>query len=472
MKYTLNILLLILASMSWTLNAKGMLTQMDTQQVVITDDEEEDDEDEDDDDLPKSADPVLVDNDLPEGMTDREIDSLLNDWTVKNYLDQEEACDPSSVNPEFPKEVYIDRLSRLQTRIEMPYNEIVRSYIDRYTNRLRRSVSLMLGASNFYTPIFEEALDSYQLPLELKYLPVIESALNPGATSRVGAAGLWQFMIGTAKKYNLEVTSLIDERRDPVKASYAAAHFLKDLYSIFGDWTLCIAAYNCGPGNVNKAIKRAGGEKDFWTIYPYLPRETRGYVPAFIAATYVMNYYCDHNICPVNTRLPLAADTVMITRDLHLEQVAKVTGVELDELKALNPQYRTLLIPGNSHECPLKMSTDAVNAFLEAGDSVYSFRENELLTKRREIVLTDNAETVAQSNDQSASKSKKDKKSSKKDKKSTKKEKSKGGKSVTVKSGDTLSAIARRNGTTVEKLKKANGIKGDMIKPGQSLKVK
>lgn len=480
MKYTFKILIFILASMSWTLNAKGMLTMQNSgnSQVVITDDEEEDDEDDDEedgdeDDLPKSADIVTSDNDLPEGMTDREMEELLRDWAVKNYL-TEEACDPSSENPEFDKETYVERLARMQTRIEMPYNDIVRSFIDRYTNRLRRSVSLMLGASNFYNPIFEEALDSYQLPLELKYLPVIESALNPGATSRVGAAGLWQFMIATGKKYGLEVTSLIDERRDPIKASYAAAHFLKDLYSIFGDWTLCIAAYNCGPGNVTKAIKRAGGSKDFWTIYPYLPRETRGYVPAFIAANYVMNYYCDHNICPVNTRLPMACDTLIITRDLNMEQVAKVTGVEIEELKALNPQYRTMLIPGNSHACTLKMSSEAVSAFLEAGDSVYTYRQNELFTKRREVNLTDNAEVTVQANDRASTKSSKSSKKDKKSKnsKSSKKEKKSKGKSVTVKSGDTLSAIARKNGTTVEKLKKANGIKGDMIKPGQSLKVK
>ncbi len=464
MKYTCKILIFSLATMGWTLNAKSALTQMQSQQIEVTD--EEDDEE---DDAPRTIDLTVSDNDLPEGMTDREIDSLLNDWSVKSYL-QEEACDPSSVNPEFPKETYVERLSRMQTRIEMPYNDLVRSFIDRYTNKLRRSVSLMLGASNFYTPIFEEALDSYQLPLELKYLPVIESALNPGATSRVGAAGLWQFMIGTAKKYNLEVTSLIDERRDPIKASYAAAHFLKDLYAIFGDWTLCIAAYNCGPGNVNKAIKRAGGEKDFWTIYPYLPQETRSYVPAFIAANYVMNYYCDHNICPANTRLPMACDTLIITRDLNMEQVAKVTGVELDELKALNPQYRTLLIPGNSHECTLKMSSDAVNAFLEAGDSVYNIRKDELMTRRREVNLTDNSEAAVQSERTPAGKA--SKATSKKEKKKKEKKKKESSKNVTVKSGDTLSSIARRNGTTVEKLKKANGIKGDMIKPGQALKVK
>ena len=204
---------------------------------------------------------------LPQGMQDQTIDSLLHLWNVRKFLSTNEECTSSDENPTFEPDVYINRLNRLPNVIEVPYNEVVQSYIDRYSNRLRKSVSIMLGASNFYNPIFEQALETYQLPLELKYLPIIESALNPQATSRVGAAGLWQFMITTAKQYGLEVTSLVDERRDPIKSSYAAAQYLKDLYDIYGDWTLVIASYNCGPGNVNKAIKRAGGEKDL-CLYP------------------------------------------------------------------------------------------------------------------------------------------------------------------------------------------------------------
>ena len=200
---------------------------------------------------------------LPEGLQMYELDSLLNDWMTRNYLTNVENCLSTGVNPEFDDETYIQRLSRLPNVIEMPYNEIVRKYIDRYCERLRPSVSIMLGSCNFYNPIFEEALESYQVPLELRNLPIIESALQPNARSRAGAVGLWQFMIGTAKMYGLEVTSLIDERKDPIKASYAAAHMLKDLYDIFGDWSLAIAAYNCGPGNVSKAIRRSGGKKDF-----------------------------------------------------------------------------------------------------------------------------------------------------------------------------------------------------------------
>ena len=268
---------------------------------------------------------------LPEGLQMYELDSLLNDWMTRNYLTNVENCLSTGVNPEFDDETYIQRLSRLPNVIEMPYNEIVRKYIDRYCERLRPSVSIMLGSCNFYNPIFEEALESYQVPLELRNLPIIESALQPNARSRAGAVGLWQFMIGTAKMYGLEVTSLIDERKDPIKASYAAAHMLKDLYDIFGDWSLAIAAYNCGPGNVSKAIRRSGGKKDFWGVYQYLPAETRGYVPAFIAANYVMNYYCDHNICPVGTSLPQATDTLRLKKNVRMEQIAATCDISIEE---------------------------------------------------------------------------------------------------------------------------------------------
>lgn len=321
---------------------------------------------------------------LPEGMT-TEMDSLLMEWTARNYLIPDGDCSDNGINPEFPKEDYVRRLSHLPNTIEMPYNDVVRQYIDRYMGRMRRSVAIMLGASNFYTPFFEEALEAYQLPLELKYLPVIESALNPTAVSRAGAVGLWQFMITTGKQYGLEVTSLVDERRDPVKSSYAAAHYLKDLYDIFGDWTLAIASYNCGPGNVRKAISRAGGAKDYWKIYPYLPAETRGYVPAFIAANYAMNYYCDHNICPIGTTLPANTDTVRVLRNLHIDQIVAVCNVRAEEVRALNPEYRTDLIPGESRVCMLRLPLPAIAAFIESGDSVYNYRASELITSRTEV---------------------------------------------------------------------------------------
>lgn len=382
---------------------------------------------------------------LPEGMQTQEIDSLLLDWQTRNYLFFDESCETTGQNPVFDAQTYAYRLSRLPNVIDMPYNNVVQKYIDLYSGRLRNSVAVLLGASNFYNPIFEEALESYQIPLELKYLPIIESALNPTAVSRAGAVGLWQFMIGTGKQYGLEVTSLIDERRDPIKASYAAARYLHDLYGIFGDWTLVIASYNCGPNNVTKAIKRAGGIKDYWKIYPYLPAETRGYVPAFIAANYIMNYYCDHNICPVNTKLPQGTDTIQVNRNVRMERITELCNISSDELRVLNPQYRTTLIPGATHVCTLRMPTAAINAFIEAGDSIYVPQAEVQTTV--EIPVADGP------------------------KKKSKGRGRRGGSYATVRRGDTLGAIAQRNHTTVANLRRLNGIKGNKVLAGQRIRV-
>ena len=244
-------------------------------------------------------------------------------------------------------------------------------------------------------------------------------------------------MIGTGKQYGLEVTSLVDERRDPVKASFAAARYLKDLYDIFGDWTLVIASYNCGPNNVSKAIKRAGGVTDYWTIYPYLPRETQGYVPAFIAANYIMNYYCEHNICPVKTTLPPTSDTLHVSRNVRLDRVGQVCGVPLDELKALNPQYRTNMVPGEVRPCILRLPGDKVNAFIEAGDSIYVQPE-----EQKNVVEVAVRDTKSRDSRQSR------------------------GVYVKVRRGDTLGAIARRNHTTVDRIKRLNKMRSTRINPG------
>ena len=405
--------------------------------------------------------------DLPEGMN-YELDSLLNLYYSKTYLKADNDCNYRDENPSYSKEVYIDRLSRLPNVMEMPYNDIVQKFIDRYTGRLRHSVSYMLGASNFYIPIFEQALESYNLPLELKYLPVIESALNPKATSRVGAAGLWQFMVATGKQYGLEVNSLVDERRDPIKASYAAAHYLKDLYSIFGDWSLVIAAYNCGPDNINKAIHRAGGQTDYWKIYPYLPQETRGYVPAFIAANYVMNYYCDHNICPMRTKLPSKSDTIMVSKDVHLKQVADVCGIDLEELRTLNPQYRRDIVNGNTKPSIIRIPSTATNIFIANEDSIYNHNADILLTRRAQV----DVENTSVDSDNSRRSYSRSRKSSSRTKGRASRSRSRRGKSITVRNGDTLSQIAARNNTTVKKLRKLNGIKGNNIRAGKKLKVK
>lgn len=404
---------------------------------------------------------------LPEGMN-YELDSLLNLYYSKTYLQPDNDCNYRDENREYSKEVYIDRLHRLPNVMEMPYNDVVQKFIDRYTGRLRHSVSYMLGAANFYIPIFEQALEAYSLPLELKYLPVIESALNPKATSRVGAAGLWQFMVETGKHYGLEVNSLVDERRDPIKASYAAAQYLKDLYKIFGDWNLVIAAYNCGPGNINKAIHRAGGQTDYWKIYSYLPQETRGYVPAFIAANYVMNYYCEHNICPMRTKLPAQSDTIMVSRDLHLQQVADVCGIDLDELRTLNPQYRRDIVNGSSRPSIIRIPSSATSVFIANEDSIYNYNADMLLT-RRDRVEVETGTTASNYSHRSYSRSRK---RGSKSKARKGRNRNRRGKSVTVKSGDTLSEIAARNHTTVKKLRKLNGIKGNNIRAGKKIKVR
>ena len=394
--------------------------------------------------------------DLPEGMQEN-TDSLLRSWNMQRYLLVDTTSQLANINPYFENAVYADRLQRIPSIMDMTYNDIVQKYIDQYTNRLRHSVSYILAASNFYIPIMEEALAFYKIPLELKYLPVIESAYNPRARSRAGAVGLWQFMPRTAVQYGLQINSLVDERCEPIKSSYAAAHYLKDLYTIFGDWTLVIAAYNCGPNNINKAIHRSGGERDFWKIYQNLPRETRGYVPAFIAANYIMNYYGEHNIQPYRARIPATTDTLLINKDVKMEQIATVCGIDIDEIKALNPQYQTTLIPGYRTTCTLRLPQDQLLKFIDLQDSVYAYGvTNEPQVSSQDMNVKENTEkTTVKKSSRSKSRSR-----------------SSSAKRITVRSGQTLGEIARRNHTTVAKLRSLNGIRGSNIRAGQKLRVR
>lgn len=381
--------------------------------------------------------------DLPEGMLS-ETDSLYLDWISKNYINLGENCTATSTNPEVSDSIYMDRLQRIPAIIEMPYNEVVRKFIDMYATRLRQKVAFMLSANNFYMPIFEEALDLYDLPLELKYLPVIESALNPMATSRQGAVGLWQFMLATGKIYGLQVTSLIDERRDPIKSTRAAARYLKDLYDIYHDWNLVLAAYNCGPGTINKAIRRSGGEKDFWKLYNYLPQETRGYVPAFIAANYIMTYYCEHNISPLEMRMPEGTDTIHISRPLNLQQIAAVCNSNIDELRALNPEFKKDIIPGNEKPYALRLSNKMMSCFLENEDSIYNYKPEVYQTRRSKVEVADIKSSA------------------------------KSGKAVyhRIRNGETLGGIAAKYGVSVSQLRRLNGIKGSNIRAGRSLRIR
>ena len=381
---------------------------------------------------------------VPESLNES-LGNLLHNWQV-DFSNSKNECD-NGENIVYSDSVYIERLYNLPTEMELSFNSVVRTYIEMYTARRRDLVSYMLSLGDYYYPIFEEVLDRYELPLELKYLPVIESALNPVAVSRMGATGLWQFMLRTGQQYQLEVNSLVDERRDPYKATEAAARFLSDLYQIYGDWNLVIAAYNCGPGNVNKAIARSGGKQDYWDIYYQLPKETRGYVPAFIAANYVMNYNNEHNICPQESSNDfLTLDTVHVTSEIHFNQISSVLDIPIEDIRRYNPQYKQDKIPGNHKSYALVLPTKDIYAFLSNKDDI--------LDHNRSIFLTHRKETLTESND---------------------------GTTVTgdfintyykIKKGDTLGAIARRNGTTVSRLQSMNNMRSTKLSIGKSLVVR
>ena len=374
-------------------------------------------------------------------------DSLMNSYLFHRYaetsLRHRHYALSSTTFEEVPDSVIVSRLRAMHTAIPMTYNDVVRSYIRMYLNKMSSRMDVVLTLAEFYKPVFEEALARHGVPEEVKYLTIVESAMNPQATSRVGAAGLWQFMYTTGKNYGLEVNSIIDERRDTYKSSDAAAHYLRDLYNIFGDWTLAIAAYNCGPGNINKAISRSGGKQTFWEIYPYLPRETRGYIPAFIAATYVMTYYPEHGLHPQRVTIPQHTDTVMIERNLFFCHVSQYVGISIDELRSLNPQYRADFIPGDDGSYPLCLPTERMNDLINWADTIFQATEDSL-AKTPVTVEVMKKEASSRTNSLYHK----------------------------VRKGETLSSIASKHGTTVHKIKKLNGLKSDNIKEGQRIRVR
>ncbi|RXQ96853.1 LysM peptidoglycan-binding domain-containing protein [Ancylomarina salipaludis] len=316
------------------------------------------------------------------------LDKLVNSWYAQNTFKTKEyeAPEEAYVKENLADSVYIKRIESIPSMFDLSYNKIVRNYIELYTQRRRKQVEIMMGMSEYYFPIFEEILDKEGLPLELKYLPIIESALNPKALSRAGACGLWQFMYSTGRMYKLEVNSFVDERRDPVKSSYAAAKFLKDLYKMYGNWPLVIAAYNCGPGNVNKAIRRSGGKKNYWDIYYRLPKETRGYVPAFIAALYSFNFHEEHGLYPRPNQFPEVCDTLMIQEQLHFDQIAQFTKVSKDKLRELNPQYRADIIPALNKSYSLKVPFEAAMEFIDNQDSITSYKKDYYFNLKDKVV--------------------------------------------------------------------------------------
>jgi membrane-bound lytic murein transglycosylase D len=288
--------------------------------------------------------------------------------------------------PEISDSTYKMRLDSLGKGMAVPlvYNPKVKSYIKVYTDNKRKQLNVMLSLGQYYFPIFEEIFARYEIPSELKYMAIIESALNPRATSRVGASGLWQFMYQTGQMYNLKVNPFVDERFDPVKATEAAARYLRDLYRSFNDWTLVIAAYNCGPGNVNKAIRKAGGKTDFWKIHQFLPKETRNYVPAYIGATYAMNYYAEHHIPAPANDFPMLTDTVIVDKDMDFNVISQTLDLPLQTLRDLNPQYKQDIIPGGSHYYSMRLPVYIIPRYLEMKDTMAGMSEE----ANREIVLS------------------------------------------------------------------------------------
>ena len=376
-----------------------------------------------------------------ESFSEEVSDSLLDFWyTHKKVSEFDFECqdmDSLRFESNVPDSVYVERIKMMNSFITLPYNDIVKRNIILYSEKMPERMSHMLGLCDYYMPIFQETFNRYDMPEELKAMAIIESAMNPLAVSRVGAKGMWQFMYQTAKMYGLTINSFVDERLDPIKSADAAARYLMDAYEIFGDWNLAIASYNCGAGNVRKAIRRSGGSRAFWDIWPYLPRETRGYVPAFVGALYTMNYYKEHGIKPEAVQMPAHVDTFRINKMLHLKQVSELTGAPLEELKNLNPQYRHEIIPGNEKEHILRIPYQYSNAFIDNEDSLYTYKAD----------IHFNPVTIKKIKD--------------------------GGDGerivYKVKNGDYLGKIASRHGCTVNQIKRWNNLKSNNIRVGQRL---
>jgi membrane-bound lytic murein transglycosylase D len=331
-------------------------------------------------------DSIIIRSDNSSEQISRDLDSLVSTWYVKLALRNTSGSPAAdTLNFQCPDSVYIDRLSRINSIISLPYNSIIRNHIHVYTIKQREKFRAVLGLKDYYFPMIENVFDSYGLPAELKYMAVIESALNPDVVSRMGATGLWQFMYSTGRMYGLTINSVVDERRDPLKATHAAARFMKDLYSIYNDWVLVIAAYNCGPGNVNKAIRRSGNKKDYWEIFYRLPRETRGYIPMYIAAAYAVTYNEEHGLYPLPLNIPVSTDTIMFNKDIHLKQISEVMGIPLGELRALNPQYRTGLVPGSSKPQALTLPMNHLGDFIDLNDTIRNYKSDVYLSKATQI---------------------------------------------------------------------------------------
>jgi len=388
--------------------------------------------------------------------------TLVEDDPVVSMLDSlatikifEDAANPNANNlphysdfsdpevPFFTDSVYRERIAQMndQSPFEYIYNIEVRKFIELYAVRKRKLTARILGLAQIYFPLFEEQLDKFNMPLELKYLAVIESALNPTANSKAGAKGLWQFMYGTGRVYGLKVSSYVDDRYDPYKATIAACQHLQDLYDIYGNWSLALAAYNSGAGNVNKAIRRSGGLKNFWAIHNYLPRETRSYVPAFIAASYVLNYSKEHKINPVNPGiLYYEVDTVTVRSPLTFAQIAEMLNIPMEEVEFLNPSFKQGVIPASSDNTyKLRLRKKYIGDFINNEYALYSYRTKKGLERDSLLDMVNNSYRETQL--------------------------------YTVKSGETMGSVAKKFNMTVGDLKSLNSLRKNYIKPKQKLLV-
>ena len=395
--------------------------------------------------IPEQADEggLAIEGLLPEDYTLDVTDSLLSLWYVHKSMLKGDTVSFNMDSVHFRSSVtdkeYLQRLADMNSFITLPFNETVRNYIILYSEKMPTKMKSMLALSQYYFPIFEEIFDRYGLPKELKYMAVIESAFNPVAVSRAGAKGMWQFMYNTAKMYGLTINSFVDERLDPVKSADAAARYMRDAYRIFGDWNLAISSYNCGSGNVNKAMRRSGS-REFWPVYNYLPRETRGYVPAFVGAMYAFTYYREHGLVPETDSMPVQVDTFHIRRMLHFQQVSALTGVSVEMLKKLNPQYVHDIVPGTAkEEYVLRLPYQYTSKFIENEDSVYAYNAKEYFSP---ATLQNIAVSGSASSQRIAYK---------------------------VKSGDYLGRIASRYHVTVKQIMEWNHLRNTNLRVGQVL---
>ena len=389
-----------------------------------------------------------------EELTPGNTDTLLTQWYMhrQSNIPGREQFDMDSVvfTTDVPDSVLMRRLEEMNSFITLPFNETVKKFMILYSEKMPAKMSEMMGLAQYYFPLIEETFRRYDIPLELKYVAIIESAFNPRAESRVGAKGMWQFMYRTALSYGLRIDSYADERMDPLASMDAAARYFKDAYRIFGDWSLAISSYNCGSGNVNKAIKRAGGKRDFWSIYEYLPRETRGYVPAMVGAMYAFRYANEYGLRPAPMSLPTYVDTFHIHKNLHFSQISEVLGIPLADVRDLNPQYYNDIVPGAHSDEVIRLPFNYSSSFLDMQDSIYRYKADVLFATKVE----DGRETVNGRAVQTARPS------------------------ATpqwvyykVKSGDNLGKIAIKYHTSVRQLKSWNNLRSDRIAIGQRLKV-